>query len=903
MKNRWILWLLVIFFLWVFVTRFTEIEKLATTLSQGKWEWVLAAILVQAIYFIAFTASYQAAFETVELKSRLYDLLPVLFGSLFVNVVVPAGGAGGAALFIDDAARRGQSSSRVSTGLLLQLIADYTAFTFLLIVGMIYLFIQHDLKSYEIVTALILLFITLGLTAVMLMGLWRPVLLGRLLSGIERLLSSLAKRFKRPPSLVEGWAAKQTQELIQAASALLEHPSSLAKTLFFTTTAHLLDILCLYTLFLAFHQSIKIGPLIAGYSMGILFWIVSITPQGIGVVEGVMALVYTSLGIPSAAATTISLAFRGLSFWLPLLVGFILLQRVKTFHAEQRSLADSWKVRLVALITALMGIINLLSAVTPALINRWTILKRVSPLYVTHGGHLAAALAGFALLLLSTGLWRQKRTAWGLTLGVLAISIASHLIKGLDYEEAILAAVLAVFLLFLRPHFHARSDRPSIRQGLQVLLAALLFSLAYGTLGFFLLDRHFSINFGFGAALRQTIVMFTQFYDPRLQPITGFGRYFADSIYIVSAATVVFALWMLLRPVLVRDPATEEQRNEAERIVKAYGRSSLARLVLFDDKAYFFSPGGSVIAYAVRQRVGLALGDPIGPPENAFQAIQGFIRICHTNDWIPAFYQTLPDYLPHYQSAGLDVLCIGREGIVELRDFTIEGKSNKGLRSAVNRLTKAGYQFDIHQPPLADSLMSELHLLSDEWLSTMHGSEKRFSLGWFDDAYIRNAPVATICSAEGRITAFANIVPEYQLNEITIDLMRHRKEIEPGTMDFLFFSLFEWARKQGYETFNLGLSALYGVGEKAVDPLPERTLHFIYEHINQFYNFKGLHEFKDKFHPRWEPRYLVYPGVASLPAVAFAIADADSGEGGVLSGFFRKRPRLSASPPAQSNLT
>ena len=498
MKNRWILWLLVIIFIWVVVTRFTEIQKLAVTLSQGKWEWVLAAIAVQAVYFIVFTTSYQAAFATVEVKSRLRDLLPVLFGSLFVNVVVPAGGAGGAALFMNNSSRRGQSSSSTSTGLILQLIADYTAFTIILVVGMLYLFGQHDLKTYEILTALILLLITLGLTAVMLMGLWSPVLLRRLLAWLQNMANGLAKRLKRSPFLAEEWSSSRADELITAANAMLKHPLRLVQTLALALAAHLLDILCLYCLFLAFHEPVKIGPLIAGYAMGILFWIVSITPQGIGVVEGVMALVYTSLGIPAAAATTISLAFRGLTFWLPLLVGFILLQRVKSFQAEKRSLAEGQKAHLVALLTALMGVINLLSAVTPALVNRWHVLKQVSPLYVTHGGHLTAALAGFALLLLSAGLWRRKRTAWWLTLGVLVISVISHLVKGLDYEEAILAAALAVWLILLRHYFYARSDRPSIRMGLQVLLAALVFSLGYGTFGFYLLDRHYSVNFGFG---------------------------------------------------------------------------------------------------------------------------------------------------------------------------------------------------------------------------------------------------------------------------------------------------------------------------------------------------------------------------------------------------------------------
>jgi len=184
MKRRLILWLLIIFFVWLVVTRFTEIEKLALTLAHGKWEWVLAAVLVQALYFSVFAGSYWAAFSTVEVKSRWIDLLPVVFGSLFVNVVVPTGGASGAALFADDAARRGQSTSRAATGLLLQLITDFTAFALILVVGMAYLFTQHDLKTYEIITALLLIAIIIGLVTVMLMGLWSPAFLRRVLAWL-----------------------------------------------------------------------------------------------------------------------------------------------------------------------------------------------------------------------------------------------------------------------------------------------------------------------------------------------------------------------------------------------------------------------------------------------------------------------------------------------------------------------------------------------------------------------------------------------------------------------------------------------------------------------------------------------------------------------------------------------
>ena len=168
-------------------------------------------------------------------------------------------------------------------------------------------------------------------------------------------------------------------------------------------------------------------------------------------------------------------------------------------------------VHLVAVLTAVMGVVNVLSAVTPSMKDRLRLLERYSPFSINTGGHLTSALAGFALLLLSVSLWRRKQLGWILTFSILLLSIPTHLLKGLDYEEATLAALLAGLLFYLRPYFRARSDPPSIKQGLQILFAAFAFTIAYGVLGFYLLDRHFKISFGLWMAIRQTVVMFTQF--------------------------------------------------------------------------------------------------------------------------------------------------------------------------------------------------------------------------------------------------------------------------------------------------------------------------------------------------------------------------------------------------------
>jgi phosphatidylglycerol lysyltransferase len=105
--------------------------------------------------------------------------------------------------------------------------------------------------------------------------------------------------------------------------------------------------------------------------------------------------------------------------------------------------------------------------------------------------------------------------------------------------------------------------------------------------------------------------------------------------------------------------------------------------------------------------------------------------------------------------------------------------------------------------------------------------------------------------------------------------------------------LFEWAAEKGYCSFNMGLGPLAGVGEDAADPAAEKVLRFVYENANSFYSFKGLHAFKQKFHPTWEPRYLVYPDVGALPAVLGALTAADSGATGLLGtlrSYLRWRP-------------
>lgn len=326
MIRRWLFPVLLIAALWYLVGHRTELGELGRTLALGRWQWVVLAGALQVVYYLAYAWLYCVAFEVVGVKSRLRDAFVLLIGSLFVNVVVPSAGAAGAALFVDDAARRGQSPTRAAAGIVLQMVGDFSALAIILAGSLVYLAGRHDLRSFEVwgTTALVLL--TAGLALLLLFGLWRPRWLHRLLGGIETGVGRLAARTRRGSPLGEGWAARTAEEFIAVGAGLRARPQRLAGLLGVAVAMHALDLASLAVLFPAFHQDLRPGALVAGYALGIMAWILSPVAQGIGVVEGVMALVIGSLGVSAEPATLIALTFRGLTFWLPMLVGFALLR-------------------------------------------------------------------------------------------------------------------------------------------------------------------------------------------------------------------------------------------------------------------------------------------------------------------------------------------------------------------------------------------------------------------------------------------------------------------------------------------------------------------------------------------------------------------------------------------------
>jgi phosphatidylglycerol lysyltransferase len=320
-----------------------------------------------------------------------------------------------------------------------------------------------------------------------------------------------------------------------------------------------------------------------------------------------------------------------------------------------------------------------------------------------------------------------------------------------------------------------------------------------------------------------------------------------------------------------RQGATEEQRSRAWNIVHSHGHTPLARFALFEDKSYFFSAGGSVVAFVLQGKTAIALGDPIGPGADFSSSIAEFKDFCGKNHFLPVFYQVLPDRLEDYALAGLDALCIGHDAIIDLSTFTLTGPGSKNVRNSFHKLARLGYQAQVCDPPHPPAILFELEQVSQQWLADRGGFEIGFSLGRLNEEYLNTTPVILVRDPAGCARAFANIVFEFRADEAIIDLMRYCPGGPNGQMDFLFASLLQWAKGRGLATLNLGFSPFIGIGVAKQSSVIERALRVMHEHATRYPNFKGLHFFKEKFNPAWGPRYLVYPGTISLPRVAIGI--------------------------------
>lgn len=232
-------------------------------------------------------------------------------------------------------------------------------------------------------------------------------------------------------------------------------------------------------------------------------------------------------------------------------------------------------------------------------------------------------------------------------------------------------------------------------------------------------------------------------------------------------------------------PITYPEQQLAAQLIRRYGTSNNDYFKLWPDKTYFFSESGNgVIAYGVSHKIAMAYGDPAAPKEEIGRTIDQFRAYCRTHRWTPVFHKATPRYLDLYRERKFRTFRGSDDAIVELEKFSLVGRANKHHRAVLNRFGKEGVVTQLFEPPVPDALIEQARAVSNSWLSNGR-RERRFTVGRFDEAYVRHTPMLAALETDGAMLGFVNIIPSYAPQTGTIDMMRHRADSPNGVMDFL----------------------------------------------------------------------------------------------------------------------
>jgi phosphatidylglycerol lysyltransferase len=594
----------------------------------------------------------------------------------------------------------------------------------------------------------------------------------------------------------------------------------------------------------------------------------SYVPGGLGVFESLILLALRHTASRPALFGSL-LVFRAVYYLLPLLLATALLT---TYELVQRrkglgqlgALFRRWAPEIVprglAVTTFIGGAVLLLSGATPARHSRLEMLQHLVPAPVTELSHFLGSLVGLGLVLLASGLQRRLDAAYHFAGILLTCGVALSILKGLNYEETLVLAVLLAMLVPCRHYFyrHASIVGERFTPGWSVAVVLVIGSSIW--LGTFVHEYH--------EYSRELWWQFSLFGDA--------PRFLRASVGVV-AGSLFFAVAHLMRPArprpLLPDPAT----MAAVRQVVANSPRAAAHLALLGDKSFLFSEDGrAFIMYAVSGRSCVAMGDPVGPSDAHAELIWRFRELCDRSDSWPVFYEASAANLPLYLDVALYPLKFGEEARVSLAGFSLEGSARKPQRYVIRHVEREGGSFEVVPPQAVPELLPELKVVSDDWLEEKRTREKGFSLGCFDERYLCECPLA-IVRVHNRIVAFADLWCSGEHEEISPDLMRYSTAAPESVMEYLFLKLILWGQSQGYRWCNLGMAPLAGLEPRALAPLWQRVGALAYLHGEPFYNFQGLQQFKQKFDPQWLPKYLVCPGGLLVPHVLANVASLVSG--------------------------
>ena len=592
------------------------------------------------------------------------------------------------------------------------------------------------------------------------------------------------------------------------------------------------------------------------YALAIIVAIVSGVPGGVGVFE---TIVVATIPGDKAAIFAALIAYRLIyyliplgiaSVWLAIREGNRLREPMRRSYSGVQGVANSLAPLVLGATVFGGGVILLISGSLPALPARIAGLENFLPLPFIEASHIAASLVGTALLLLAHGLYRRLDGAFVATRALLIAGAIFSLAKGLDYEEAIICLVIAGLLQWTRAAFYRRSGLTGRALSTGWIAAVGLVLIGVTWLGFFAYKNvayqdslwwEFALHADASRFLRASVAMAM--------------LVMAAAIWRLLSPTAQPKVSPLLDPVLLDECLARADRTDA-------------LLALTGDKRFLLSESGQAfLMYQVSGKSWIVMADPVGLRDDWQELFWSIRTMADAAGGRLLFYQLSVDALPLAIDLGFQIIKYGEEARVKLAKFTLEGPRMSGLRQAHRRAIRDGSSFEILPAAQLDEILDELAAISDAWLRQKNQKEKMFSLGRFEPDYLKHFDMAIVRRA-GKITAFANIWATANRNELSIDLMRHRDNMPPGTMDFLFTELMLWGQAQGFVWFTMGIAPLSGIEANRLSPAWAKAGAFIFRHGEALYGFRGLRKYKEKFKPQWEGRYIAAPkGLAWLTSL------------------------------------
>lgn len=801
-----------------------ELHAIIPHLAAANRFWMVTGFIVTGIFFWFQGAMYRESFAAVRLRLPLLQGIVLFLKRNFLSIFLPAGGVSSLAYTPSQVRRNGFTRMQVHqasgiyafVGLLTVFLAGLPVIVYMI-------FTKGGLHHAG--TGLISLLVVLVLLSVTAMSL-RP---GRYLyRQISKRLPAVA------PILEELFTAKLNNR-------------ALGLSVLHSLGIELCGMAHVYIAMLALGLPASVGVAAAAYIISVLLMLVSPLLRGLGAVEVSLVYIMELYGYSSGQALAITILYRVFEFWLPLVCGF---------------LAFAWKGRKIflrlapVLLIFLLGIINVISVMTPPIHQRLLLLREYIPLGTVHASNLLVLYIGLTLVVTAAFLLKGFRAAWIIAVILSSLSLIGHLGKALDYEEAVFAAVTLGMLLATARQYRRKASKKWLQIGFSTALFSLAAVLVAGFISFYFIDKkHFGIDFTWKQSLEHTFRMFFLLQDDALHPVTRFGHEFVALIHWLGFLTWAFVLFALINPYLHRTGDKGPERERASRLVSLYGQSAVDYFKLYRDKQYFFSVQfDAFIAYRIAGGFAIVLEEPVCAEEDKVSVIREFDAYCRKAGWKAAYYRVDENSVPLF--GPLKKLMIGQEAIVDVQAFTMEGKDRKSLRNGLSGLQKKGFVTRLYRAPLEQALLDALKQVSDEWLKHFDKDELVFSQGLFDTDELKQQDVITVEDDHGRVKAFLNIIPDFSPEECTYDLIRKTADAPGAAMDALIIRLIRYAREKEQAFLNMGLVPLTGIDQPV--NTAEQLLKMAAAGIRRFGHYQGLREFKEKYATVWENKYLIY---------------------------------------------